>query len=82
MEKEQLNTIDEKVSELMLTIQSDLPPKSIEYIKALSSKIEYCGETCVTAFYDYCQLELGMSSDCDDNKIDEQRLQWYKNIKV
>ena len=72
-------TIDDKVRELMSTKQMDLPPKALEYVKLLSSKIGYCGETCVSAFFAYCQIELKM--ECDDGyKVDEETIQMYKEI--
>ena len=70
-------TIDSLVSEMMTTPMNQLPPKAMEYLKKLSSKVGFCGDTCVTAYYDYCQLELGMTTDDDLYIIDEQRKLWY-----
>jgi hypothetical protein len=77
---EKIQTIDEMVSEMMETSWNDLPPKAVEYVKKLSSKIGFCGETCVTAFFDYCQLELGMTTDDDLYEVDELRQLWYKEV--
>jgi hypothetical protein len=70
-------TIDALVSEMMGTKMNELPPKAVDFVKKLSSKVGFCGETCVTAFYDYCQLELGMTTDDDLYVVDEQRKLWY-----
>jgi len=65
------------VSELMLTKGNELPPKAREYVVKLSKLIGTCGETFVTAFYDYCQLELKMK--CNHSyKITNERKAYYK----
>ena len=74
-----MSKIDEKVSELMLTKQTELPAKAFDYLKKLSNKIGFCGETCVTAFYDYCQLELKMRCKKDSQyKVTKDRKELYK----
>jgi len=78
MSKEEKKEINEVVSEMMKTKMNELPPKAVEYVRKLSSKIGFCGETCVTAYFDYCQLELGMITDDDQYVIDEERKLWYK----
>lgn len=72
-----MNTkIDKKVSELMFTKQKDLPKDAIDFVKSLSAKVGYCGETCVTAFYDYCQIKLNMRCN-NDYKITSERKKYY-----
>ena len=70
-------TINDLVGEMMTTKMNELPPKAVEYVKKLSNKIGFCGETCVTAYFDYCQLELGMVTDDEQYVIDDQRKLWY-----
>ncbi len=70
-------TIHDKVSELMLTKQSELPPKAHDYVIALSEQMGACKETYVTAFYDYCQIELGMRTT-GQYKVDNIRRVMYK----
>lgn len=77
---EETMDIDKKVSEMMFTVQKDLPPKALDYVAALSKKVGTCGETFVTAFYDYCQLELNMKTDDETYDVheDDVRISWYK----
>ena len=70
-------TINDLAGEMMTTKMNELPPKAVEYVKKLSNKIGFCGETCVTAYFDYCQLELGMVTDDEQYVIDDQRKLWY-----
>lgn len=76
-----LLTINQKVTELMMTNMDDLPPKSREYIDKLSNHLGYCGEVAVTALYDYCQMELNMECEEEQYKIDNYRKDLYKTNK-
>jgi len=80
------NANSDKVAEveagkMMCIKQKDLPKEAREYLKYLSSRWGYCGETCITAFARYNQAVLKMRCKDDVYKIDADGKRWFINYE-
>jgi len=69
----------DEVSVMMGIPMNQLPEPAIEYCRALSAEIGFCGEVCVTAYAAYCQAVLKLP--CNDHSyiISDKARKWFED---
>jgi hypothetical protein len=70
------------VSEMMMIPMNQLPQIAMEHLKYISSKIGFCGETCVTSYAAYCQAILKLPCKNKSYTIDEDSKEWFSSNRT
>jgi len=71
-----------RTAETMMGMPMNETPKlALEYLRYLSSKYGFCGETCITAWAHYAQEILGQKCNNESYLIDDEGIEWFKQNK-